>query len=203
MTVVNTRPRPELEQWAAGRRPYLDNLKVVLIAAIIAIHGVLGYSTFEAWTYSPVRETTLSPVSEVAFFVLAGPFGLFLIALLFLVAGLLTTGSLARKGPARFARDRLLRLGVPFAVFVLWTKRPDGFPPNRSRSSAASRRCWDHRPEASHRPRQRPASVLRRGAFPRPHRGRGHETATADRPRRRLVPSQLRDLIGQRSHPRL
>jgi hypothetical protein len=110
---------PAVEQWASKRRPYLDNLKVLLIAAIIAIHGVLGYSTFEAWTYSPVREVTLSPVSEVAFFVLAGPFGLFLIALLFLVAGLLTTGSLARKGPAGFARDRLLRLGVPFAVFVL------------------------------------------------------------------------------------
>jgi hypothetical protein len=42
-----------------------------------------------------------------------------LIALLFLVAGLLTPPSVQRKGPGGFARDRLLRLGVPFAVYVL------------------------------------------------------------------------------------
>ena len=41
------------------------------------------------------------------------------IPLLFLIAGLLTPPSLDRKGPGRFVRDRLLRLGVPFAVFAL------------------------------------------------------------------------------------
>jgi hypothetical protein len=47
------------------------------------------------------------------------PFGLFLIALLFLVAGLMAVPSITRKGPGRFARDRLVRLGIPFAVYVL------------------------------------------------------------------------------------
>ena len=50
------------------------------------------------------------------------PFALLVIPLLFLVAGLLTPPSLERKGTGRFVRDRLLRLGVPFAVFaiLLW-----------------------------------------------------------------------------------
>jgi hypothetical protein len=48
----------------------------------------------------------------------AGPFGIFLMALLFLVAGLLTPAALHRKGVGRFVRDRLLRLGVPFLIFV-------------------------------------------------------------------------------------
>lgn len=39
--------------------------------------------------------------------------------MLFLVAGLLTRPSVDRKGPGRFAADRLLRLGVPFVVFAL------------------------------------------------------------------------------------
>ena len=39
--------------------------------------------------------------------------------LFFLMAGLLTSGSLARKGPRRFAADRLVRLGVPWAAFAL------------------------------------------------------------------------------------
>jgi hypothetical protein len=47
------------------------------------------------------------------------PFALLVIPLLFLFAGLLTPPSLDRKGPGRFIRDRLLRLGVPFAVFAL------------------------------------------------------------------------------------
>lgn len=42
-----------------------------------------------------------------------------MVPLLFLVAGLLTPGSLARKGQRRYVRDRLLRLGLPFGVFTL------------------------------------------------------------------------------------
>jgi glucans biosynthesis protein C len=98
---------------------YLDNLKVVLIALIIALHAVLGYvGLIEVWTYSNVRETTIHPLVEMALLVALSPFGFFLIALLFLVAGLLTPGSHDRKGGRRFVEDRLLRLGVPFVVYV-------------------------------------------------------------------------------------
>jgi hypothetical protein len=50
------------------------------------------------------------------------PFAMFVMALFFLVAGLLTPASLDRKGPRRFTRDRLIRLGIPLAtfMFVLW-----------------------------------------------------------------------------------
>ena len=103
----------------AVRRPWIDNLKVLLITLIIAIHGVLSYAgTLEVWTYSEFREVTLSPVTEGVLFVLVAPFGFFMIALLFLVAGLLTPGSVERKGVRGFAVDRLWRLGLPFVVFV-------------------------------------------------------------------------------------
>ncbi|MFI7063598.1 acyltransferase [Kribbella sp. NPDC050124] len=115
----SSRDRVSLEEWASSRRPYLDNLKVVLITAVIVIHAVLGYSTLEVWTYTELREVTLAPATEVVLLVLLSPFAFFLIALLFLVAGLLTPPSLERKGTARFVRDRLLRLGVPFALYVL------------------------------------------------------------------------------------
>jgi Acyltransferase family len=42
-----------------------------------------------------------------------------MMALLFLVAGLLSPPSLERKGPGAYVRGRLLRLGVPFVVYVL------------------------------------------------------------------------------------
>jgi fucose 4-O-acetylase-like acetyltransferase len=108
-----------VEQWASRRQLYLDNLKVLLIAAIIAGHGVVSYATMVSFAYADVREVTLSPVTEAVALALVAPFGLFMIPLLFLVAGLLTRPSLARKGSGGYVRDRLLRLGVPFAVFSL------------------------------------------------------------------------------------
>ena len=109
-----------VEQWALQRQVYLDNLKVLLIAAIIAIHAILGYAaTIDVWPYASVREVTLWPSAEAVLFVVVGPFAFFMIALLFLVAGLLTRPSLERKGTGAYVRDRLVRLGVPFAVYVL------------------------------------------------------------------------------------
>jgi peptidoglycan/LPS O-acetylase OafA/YrhL len=45
--------------------------------------------------------------------------GLFLMSLFFLLSGLMAEDSLARKGPRRFATDRLIRLGIPFALYTL------------------------------------------------------------------------------------
>jgi hypothetical protein len=100
------------------RWTYLDNLKVLLIAGVIALHGLLSYSPLEVWPYALVRETSLAEPTHVLAIAVAGPFAIFLMALLFLVAGLLTPASLQRKGTRGFVRDRLLRLGVPFVVFV-------------------------------------------------------------------------------------
>lgn len=114
---------PSRTGWASDRKTYLDNLKVILIGAIIAIHGVLGYvGSDQWWSYADVQETTLQPATEVVLAVVTVPFGLFMIALLFLVAGLLTPPSYRRKGARRYVVDRLLRLGVPFALFtfLIW-----------------------------------------------------------------------------------
>lgn len=106
------------ETWAPNRRIYVDNLKVLLIAAIIAAHGIASYAALEVWSYADVREVTLSPVTEGVLFSLLAPFGLFMIPLLFLVAGLLTPPSVERKGPGKYALNRLVRLGIPFVLIV-------------------------------------------------------------------------------------
>lgn len=105
---------------AGVRLAYLDNLKTFLIAGIIAAHTFMGYAEFGSWTYQDIQEVTLSPVMETIFTVLAVTFGgMFLMALFFLLSGLMAHDSLARKGPARFVRDRLVRLGIPFALYTL------------------------------------------------------------------------------------
>jgi hypothetical protein len=107
------------EQWVSRRRAYLDNLKVILIAAIIVAHAVVSYASEVIWSYAEMREATLSAATEAVLLAVVVPFGLLMVPLLFLVAGLLTPASVRRKGSGAYARDRLLRLGVPFAVFVL------------------------------------------------------------------------------------
>jgi len=118
-----TRDGLPVPEWASKRQVSLDNLKVVLVAWIIAVHAILGYTgSIDVWSYTGVREVTLSPVLEAVMLLLLSPFGYVVISLLFLLAGLLVPPSLARKGPGRFARDRLVRLGLPFAVYVLFVQ---------------------------------------------------------------------------------
>jgi hypothetical protein len=103
-----------------ARVAYLDNLKVLLVAVIIAAHGIVAYSDLEsAWPYQDVQEVQLGAVSNAVLSLVALPAVLFVMGLFFLISGLLTPGSVARKGPPLFARDRLIRLGVPLAIWTL------------------------------------------------------------------------------------
>jgi hypothetical protein len=105
---------------AGERLAYLDNLKTLLIAGIIASHAINGYAGFGSWTYQDVREGSLSSSTELIFVIANVALGgLFLMALFFLISGLFTHDSLERKGASRFVSDRLLRLGVPFAAYTL------------------------------------------------------------------------------------
>lgn len=89
---------------------------------IIAGHALLGYSAIGGWAYDEVSEVTFSPALEWVLSAAIGPTALFLMGTFFLVAGLFTPASLARKGPKEFTRRRMLRLGLPFAVMAtaLW-----------------------------------------------------------------------------------
>jgi hypothetical protein len=104
----------------AERVAYLDNLKLVLVATIIAGHGALAYGDLEsAWPYQDVQEVQLAEVSNVTLSAVVIPAALFAMGLFFLISGIVTPGSLSRKGPGRFARDRLIRLGAPLVAWTL------------------------------------------------------------------------------------
>jgi hypothetical protein len=105
------------------RVAWLDTLKLLLVAVIIAGHGAVAYGDLEsAWPYQDVQEVQLSDIGNVALSAVVLAAALFVMGLFFLISGLVTPGSLSRKGPRTFARDRLIRLGVPLLVWtlVLW-----------------------------------------------------------------------------------
>lgn len=98
---------------------YADNLKVILVAWIIGGHGLLGYAAIGGWPYDEVNEVTLSPRVELILAAVLGPSALFVIGVFFFVSGLFVPGSLLRRGPGRFAVDRIVRLGLPWLAFAL------------------------------------------------------------------------------------
>jgi hypothetical protein len=106
----------------AQRLAAVDNLKTGMVAWIIAGHALLGYTAIGGWPYDEVNEETLSRRSELGLSLVLGPTALFVVGTFFFLSGLLAPRTVERKGPARYARDRLLRLGLPWlsAVLLVW-----------------------------------------------------------------------------------
>lgn len=100
------------------RVTWVDNLRIASITGVVVVHTATAYVTdFADWYY----HDELHP-STVGFAVFAVPAllgGVFGLGPLFWLAGWFSVGSLRRRGPARFALDRVVRLGVPLGVFVL------------------------------------------------------------------------------------
>jgi hypothetical protein len=93
----------------------MDNLRVVVIAGVIVEHVATAYVLDIDWYY---EERSSNAVTEAIVGAAILPAALFAMAVLFLVAGLLSAQSLARKGPWLYVRDRLLRLGAPLVAFT-------------------------------------------------------------------------------------
>ncbi len=100
----------------SGRLAYLDNLKVVLVAAVIVAHAAMTYGAFGSWVYEEPSLSTPVEGGLSAAIVLGAMFGL---GLFYLVAGMLTPGPLARRGPRGMLSSRVIRLGAPLLAYVV------------------------------------------------------------------------------------
>lgn len=97
------------------RQAYIDNLKVVLVVGVIVGHSTIAWTGVGTWVLEEphLREPLLSIASSL----MVG--SLFAMALFFLIAGMFTAPSLARKGWRKFVVDRAIRLGVPMVFFIV------------------------------------------------------------------------------------
>ena len=106
-----------------------------MVAWIIGGHALLGYAAIgglpalprgqRGHAYSSIRTGAISTARPLG---TVRPIGTF-----FFLAGLFSQPAVARKGPARFAADRTVRLGLPFLAFValiwplfMWFADPGG-----------------------------------------------------------------------------
>ncbi|MBT2510037.1 acyltransferase [Streptomyces sp. ISL-98] len=99
---------------ASGRRTELDAIRTLVVIGLVFFHSALVFATDDDF-YVKNRDTT------DAILIIAGLGVVWAMPMLFFVAGLGSWYSLRRRGPAGFATERLLRLGVPllFATAVM------------------------------------------------------------------------------------
>ncbi|MBX9456546.1 MAG: acyltransferase family protein [Rhizobium sp.] len=96
------------------RAYFLDRIRVILTFLVIAHHSAITYGASGGWFIRLAEQDSLTALALTLF---AAVNQAFFMGFFFLISGYLTPSSYDRKGWAEFARDRLLRLGVPILVF--------------------------------------------------------------------------------------
>jgi len=119
--------RTQAQPVAAGARAstgsrllFIDNIRVMLTIQVVLFHLLIIYAGTGSWMYRDGREdfvtgalgAWLITVSQAYFM------GLFL-----LISAYFVPGSFDRKGAGRFLKDRLIRLGIPLAIYS-WILSP-------------------------------------------------------------------------------
>jgi glucan biosynthesis protein C len=104
----------EARSSAGTRLLFVDNIRVMLTIQVLLFHLLIIYAGTGGWLYKEGREdfatgalgAWLITVSQAYFM------GLFL-----LISAYFVPGSYDRKGAGRFLQDRLIRLGIPLAIY--------------------------------------------------------------------------------------
>src|SRR5512136_1790156 len=105
---------------AGSRLLFIDNIRVMLTIQVVLFHLMIIYSGAGSWLYSEGREDFVTGALGAWFCAASQAYfmGLFL-----LISAYFVPGSYDRKGAGRFLKDRLVRLGIPLAVYS-WVINP-------------------------------------------------------------------------------
>ncbi len=117
-------PGPELAQAkkARDRDLSIDYLRTTVTLMVLAHHSCLAYTSWALFDKTDSFRSS-APVVDVtrwAFFDYAENFNdVFFMSLMFFISGLFVYPALKKHGTLRFIRDRLRRLGAPFAFALV------------------------------------------------------------------------------------
>jgi len=99
------------------RLAWIDNLRTLTILLVVNLHACVSYSHVGDWYFMSDHEPTLA--EKVPFIVWQGHLQSFFMGLLFFISAYFAHGSITRRGPGRFVRERLIRLGLPALLYML------------------------------------------------------------------------------------
>jgi len=107
------------EQAASGRTSrlfFIDHLRAALVILVVLHHVALVYGAIVPSFYY-IEPPFDDPLAGLVLLVFALFNQAWFIGAFFLLAGYFAPGSLDRKGPGSFLKDRLLCLGIPLVIF--------------------------------------------------------------------------------------
>ena len=113
--MLNTLP---LADTATKRLGYLDNLRSFVIFLVVVMHSNVTYSGIGSWYYTEGNAASLDMVSRILFALYGSFTQAWFMGILFFLAAFFAARSLAKRGPAAFAKERLFRLGVPLLIYM-------------------------------------------------------------------------------------
>ncbi len=93
---------------------FIDNLRILLITLVIMAHLSVTYGGEGLWYY---KEGRADMITTIVLSLHNAVNQSFFMGFLFMISGYFTPGSYDRKGPRRFLKDRLLRLGIPILCY--------------------------------------------------------------------------------------
>ena len=104
-----------LQEKKTDRLLFFDNVRSLAVLLVVLFHAGISYSNVVPWWY--VVDSSRSLLFDVFTAILA----IFMMPVLFFVAGYFALPSLQKKGPKAFLKSKFKRLGIPwlFGVFFL------------------------------------------------------------------------------------
>lgn len=100
-----------------GRLLFIDNIRILLICLVILTHLAITYGAFGSWYYHEVSGVS---ISAALLTLMVSLFQCFFMGFFFMIAAYFIPSALERKGTRRFVHDRLVRLGVPLVIWILF-----------------------------------------------------------------------------------
>jgi surface polysaccharide O-acyltransferase-like enzyme len=117
---VAAKTAEQVQPKAAARILFVDNIRIFLTVLVVLHHLMVIYAGSGGWIYQEGRQDVITGALGQWFTSVNHSYfmGLFMF-----ISAYFVPGSYDRKGAAHFLRDRLIRLGIPLAVYS-WVLRP-------------------------------------------------------------------------------
>ena len=101
---------------ATSRNAGIDALRASLTLLVVFHHAAVTYGGEGSWFYVEIKPS--GAPSSIILTLFSAYNQAFFMGLFFLIAGSLTPPAIARHGAVGFLRERVIRLGLPLAVFI-------------------------------------------------------------------------------------
>ncbi len=99
----------------SGRRHYFDGVRYLMIMCVVLFHATMAYSNHARWW--PVTESQTSFALNVLLSIL----DVYMMPIMFFVAGIFAVPSMRRHGPGTFMIGKLRRLGIPLVLITVFS----------------------------------------------------------------------------------